>query len=120
MEAAMKRGRMMTKATPLLIGIGLFLSACAVEPDYSDYGAPDYAYTDPVYGSLDFDYGGWGGGWGGFRHFDHDHGHDGFGHGFGHAGFGGGHGGGHGGGFGGGHGGGFGGGGHGGGGGGHR
>jgi len=118
MEAAMKRGRMMTKATPLLIGIGLFLSACAVEPDYSDYGAPDYAYTDPIYGSLDFDYGGWGGGWGGFRHFDHDHGfhgghdHGGFGHGFGHAGFGGGHGGGHGGGFGGGGHGGGGGGGH--------
>jgi len=110
MEAAMKRGRMMTKATPLLIGIGLFLSACAVEPDYSDYGAPDYAYTDPIYGSLDFDYGGWGGhGW------DHGHGFHGGHGGFGHAGFGG-----HGGGFGGGgHGGGFGGG-HGGGGGGHR
>jgi hypothetical protein len=102
MEAAMKRGRMMTKATPLLIGIGLFLSACAVEPDYSDYGAPDYAYTDPIYGSLDFDYGGWGGhGW------DHGHGFHGGHGGFGHAGFGG-------------HGGGFGGGGHGGGGGGHR
>src|SRR5260370_34685807 len=61
MEGGRKRGRMMAKATPLLIGIGLFLSACAVEPDYSDYGAPDYAYTDPIYGSLDFDYGGWGG-----------------------------------------------------------
>jgi hypothetical protein len=113
MEAAMKRGRMMTKATPLLIGIGLFLSACAVEPDYSDYGAPDYAYTDPVYGSLDFDYGGWGGGWGGHG-WDHGHGFHGGHGGFGHAGFGG-----HGGGVGG-HGGGFAAGGHGGGGGGHR
>jgi hypothetical protein len=99
MEAAMSRGRMMTKVTPLLIGVGLFLSACAVEPDY---GAPGYAYTDPVYGSVDFDYGGWGGGWGhgwGHGHFDHDHGfHGGSGRGFGHAGFaghGGGHGGGH-------------------------
>src|SRR5260370_10534677 len=60
MEAAMNRGRMMTKAIPLLISIGLFLSACAAEPDY---GAPAYAYSDPIYGSLDFDYGGWGGGW---------------------------------------------------------
>jgi hypothetical protein len=98
MEAAMSRGRMMTKVTPLLIGIGLFFSACAVEPDY---GAPSYAYTDPAYGSLDFDYGGWGGGWHhgwGHGHFDRDHGfHGGFGHGFGHAGFSG-HGGGHGGG----------------------
>src|SRR6266851_5098537 len=110
MEAAMNRGRIMTKAIPLLIGTGLFLSACAAEPDY---GAPDYAYTDPIYGSLDFE----DGGFGHFRHFDHDHG--GFGHGFaGHAGFGGHGGGGHGGGGGGGHGGGGGGGGHGGGGGG--
>jgi hypothetical protein len=93
----MTRDRTMTKATPLLIGIGLFLSACAVEPGY---GAPDYAYSDPVYGSVDFDSGGWGGwhhGWD-HGHFDHDHGFDGgFGHGFGHAGFSG-HGGGHGGG----------------------
>ena len=77
----MNRGRMMTKAIPLLIGTGLFLSACAVEPNY---GAPDYAYPGPIYGSLDFDDGG-------FGHFHHDHGfHDGFVHGFaGHAGFGG-------------------------------
>ncbi len=103
----MNRGRIMTKAIPLLIGSGLFLSACAAEPDY---GAPDYAYTDPIYGSLDFE----DGGFGHFRHFDHDHGfhdgfghgdhdHGGFGHGFaGHAGFGGHGGGGHGGGGGGG------------------
>jgi hypothetical protein len=61
MEAAVNRGRVTTKAIPLLIGIGLFLSACAVEPDY---GAPAYTYdgyADPIYGSLDFDYGGWGG-----------------------------------------------------------
>jgi hypothetical protein len=89
MEAAMNRGRMVTKAIPLLIGIGLFLSACAVEPDY---GAPAYAYDDPIYGSLDFDYGGWGGGW--HHGWDHGHGelgheaHGGWGHGFaGHAGF---------------------------------
>jgi hypothetical protein len=97
MEAAMNRGRMMTKTIPLLISIGLFLSACAVEPDY---GAPAYAYSDPIYGSLDFDYGGWGGGW----HHGWDHGHGdyghaargGWGHGFaGHAGFGGHGGGGH-------------------------
>ena len=86
---------MMTKAMSLLIGTGLVLSACAVEPDY---GAPNYAYTDPVYGSLDFDYGGWGSGW--HHSWDHGHGdfhgaHGAWGHGFaGHAGFGGGHGGG--------------------------
>jgi hypothetical protein len=96
MEAAMNRGRMITKAIPLLFGSGFFLSACAVEPDY---GAPDYAYTDPVYGSLDFDYGGWGG-WGhGWDHGHGDYGHEahgGFGRGFaGHAGFGGHGGGGH-------------------------
>jgi hypothetical protein len=103
MEAAMNRGRLMTKTIPLLLGIGLAVSACAVEPDY---GSPAYgAYPEPVYGSLDFDYGGWGG-WGGGHHgWDHGHGdhghvaHAGFGHGFaGHGGFGGHGGGGHGGG----------------------
>jgi hypothetical protein len=97
MEAAMNRGRMTTKTIPLLIGIGLFLSACAVEPDY---GAPAYAYGDPNYGSLDFDYGGWGGGWHhGWDRGRGDYGHaagGGWGHGFaGHAGFGGHGGGGH-------------------------
>jgi hypothetical protein len=91
MEAAMNRGRMIKKALPLLLGIGLCLGACTVEPDD---GVPVYPYPDPVYGSLDFDYGGWGGGW----HHGWDHGrgfhgagfHGGFGHGFaGHGGFGG-------------------------------
>ena len=70
----MNHGRVMTKAMPLLIGIGLFLSACAAE---SDYGAPAYAEFD--YGDYG-DYGGW---------------HHGWGHGFGHGGFGGHGGGGH-------------------------
>jgi hypothetical protein len=109
----MNGGRTVTKAIPLLIGIGLILSACAVGPDD---GAPAYTYgeyADPIYGSVDFDYGGWGhGGW----HHGWDHGHeDHGGHGFAHHASLGGHGGG-------GHvgGGGHGGGGHGGGGGGHR
>ena len=84
----MNRYRTVTKALPLLIGIGLFLSACAAEPDY---GAPGYAYNDPIYAGLDFDDGGWGG-WG--HGWDHGHGdHGGWGHGFGGHG-GGGHGGG--------------------------
>ena len=96
----MNRGRLMTKTIPLLLGIGLAVSACAVEPDY---GSPAYgAYPEPVYGSLDFDYGGWGGGHHGWDHGHGDHGHvahAGFGHGFaGHGGFGGHGGGGHGGG----------------------
>jgi hypothetical protein len=92
-EATMKRGSIMTKAIPLLIVIGLSLSACAVQPgDYVYEGYPYY----PVYGSFDFDYGGWGGwhhGWD-HSHWDHggwhhgwDHGH--WGHGFAHGGFGG-------------------------------
>src|SRR6267142_2068913 len=96
----MKRGRIMTRAIPLLIVIGLFLSACAVQPGGSVYdGYPSY----PVYGSFDFDYGGWGGGHHGWDHSHWDHGgwghsfaHGGWGHGFAHGG--GGHGGGHGGG----------------------
>jgi hypothetical protein len=97
----MKRGRVITKALPLLLGVGLLLSACAVEPGYAAPAYP-YGYSDPYYGSLDL---GWGGGWGGWHHgWDHGHGYrghmarGGVGHGFaGHAGFGG-HGGGHGGG----------------------
>src|SRR6267142_83984 len=45
-EAAMNRGRMFTRAIPLLIGIGLSLSGCAVRP---------VGYYDGFY------YGGWGG-----------------------------------------------------------
>jgi hypothetical protein len=47
------------------------LSACAAN---SEYGPPPSAYNEPVYGTVDFDYGGWGG-WG------RDHGWR--GHGFG-------------------------------------
>jgi hypothetical protein len=62
----MTHGRTMTRAIPLLIGTSLFLSACAD----SEYGPPSSAY--PVYGAVDFDYGGWGGwdgnhGWHGWR-----------------------------------------------------
>src|SRR5258708_30312317 len=64
--ASMTHGKTMTKAIPLLIGTSLFLSACAD----SEYGPPSSAY--PVYGAVDFDYGGWGGwdgnhGWHGWR-----------------------------------------------------
>ena len=62
-ETAMNRGRLVTRAIPLMIGIGLFLGGCA-----------GYAYDgyvgDPPYGSAGFDYGGWGGwhhGWGWHR-----------------------------------------------------
>src|SRR3982074_1160983 len=92
MEAAMKRSRVATTAIPLLIGIGLLLSACADRPGYRG------GYGDPAHGSVS------GGGWEGRHHgFFHGHfdgrrdfghegfeGHRGFGHGFtGHAGFGG-------------------------------
>jgi hypothetical protein len=70
-----------------LIGIGLFLSACAVEPEY---GPPAYGYDgyadDPIYGSLFFDDGGWDGGHHGWDHRHEDHGGHGFAH---HAGLGG-------------------------------
>ena len=59
----MNRGRLLTRAVSLMIGIGLFLGGCA-----------GYAYDgyvgDPPYGSAGFDYGGWGG-W----HHGWDHGH---------------------------------------------
>jgi len=75
----MNRGGPVTKAIPVLIGIGLFLSACAVEPGY---GAPAYGYDgypyDPIYGSFDFDYGGWDGGHHGWDHGGWDHGDHGF------------------------------------------
>jgi hypothetical protein len=53
MEIAMKRGRTATMAIPLLIGIGLLLSACVASRDYS---TPVYSFGMP-YGSLDLD--GW-------------------------------------------------------------
>ena len=68
----MNRGKMTLKVMPLLIGIGIVLSACVVEPGYNAYG---YGYGYPVYGSLNFDY------WGGCcRHDFHDRGDHGFGH----------------------------------------
>jgi hypothetical protein len=81
-EAAMKWHTAITKSIPLLLGIGLSLSACAVAPDYGPvaYGS---------YGGLD--YGGWDGGF--YGHFDHDrfheHGFAGHGGDVGHASFGG-------------------------------
>jgi hypothetical protein len=92
-EATMKRGSIMTRAVLLLIVIGLSLSACAVQPGGYVYdGYPSY----PVYGSFDFDYGGWGGWHHGWDHSHWDHGdwhhgwdHGGWGHGFTHGGFGG-------------------------------
>jgi hypothetical protein len=68
-EATMKPGRIMTRAVLLLIVIGLSLSACAVQP--GGYVYDGYPYY-PVYGSFDFDYGGWGHG------FVHGGGHGGF------------------------------------------
>jgi hypothetical protein len=69
--ASMTHGRTMTKAMPLLIGAGLLLSACAAN---SDYGPPPSAYNDPVYGTVDFDYGDWGG-WGGYHGYHGWRGH---------------------------------------------
>jgi hypothetical protein len=53
MEAAMRRGRAATMVIPLLIGIGLLLSACV---GGRDYDTPVYSFGMP-YGSLDLD--GW-------------------------------------------------------------
>jgi hypothetical protein len=80
METTMNRGRKITKAIPLLLGAGLLLSACGTAPDYGAATYP-HAYNgypyDPIYGSLDFGFGGFGR----FHHDrDFDHGHD--GHGF--------------------------------------
>ena len=79
----MKRGSIMTGALLLLIVIGLSLSACAVQPGgyvYDGYPNAGYPYAGypyagypsyPVYGSFDFDYGGWGHG---FAHGGGGHG----------------------------------------------
>jgi hypothetical protein len=91
-EATMKRGRIMTRAILLLIVIGLSLSACAVQPGGYVYdGYPYYGPYYPVYGSVDFLYGGWGGWHHGWDHggWHHGWGHGGWGHGFAHGGFGG-------------------------------
>ena len=73
----MNRSGKITKAIPLLLGIGFLLSACGTAPGY---GAVDYPYGyngyvgypyDPIYSSLDF-------GFGGFHHDrDFHHGPDG-------------------------------------------
>jgi hypothetical protein len=82
--------------TALLAGIGLTLAACATAPasygyygpsGYDDYGVP------PIYGTVDFAYGGgwhhgWDHGWHNGGHFAHGFGH-GFGHGVAHVGGGG-------------------------------
>src|SRR5712692_5410112 len=80
----MKRGRLVTRAIPLVIGIGLFLGGCA-----------GYAYDgyvgDPPYGSDGLDYGGWGDWHNGRDHGQWDQGHWGHGDGghvFAHGGFG--------------------------------
>jgi hypothetical protein len=49
MEPPMKRGSAATMAVPLLISIGLLLSACVGSVDY---GTPVYSFGMP-YGSLD-------------------------------------------------------------------
>jgi hypothetical protein len=75
MEAAMNRGRTLTRTVLLLIGVGLALSACVAEP--VGYGPGFYGYDGYGYS--------WGHGW------DHGHrDHGGWGHGFahGHGGFG--------------------------------
>jgi len=43
------RGRLSTKAIPVLICIGLFPAACAVT---SDHSPPAYEYNDPIYSSV--------------------------------------------------------------------
>ncbi|HJY80811.1 MAG TPA: hypothetical protein VKK81_06980 [Candidatus Binatia bacterium] len=55
-EATTTRGRILTRAIPLLSGIGLFLSACLAQP--VRYGYHGYAY-DPFYRSFAFAYGRW-------------------------------------------------------------
>ena len=72
----MSPGRMATRAVPLLIGIGLLLSACVESVGYSApvsgyvgaaYDPDEYGYDYPGYGSLSLGWGGWHHGW--------DHGH---------------------------------------------
>ena len=96
----MSRDRMAT-TLPVLVGLGLLLSACAESVGYSApvsgyvdpaYDPAAYGYAYPAYDSLNVGWGGWHHGW--------DHGHwgghtevahvGGWGHGFaGHGGFGG-------------------------------
>jgi hypothetical protein len=74
----MKWNTAITKSIPLLLGIGLSLSACAGAPDYGPVAYGSYGGDgEPLYGSLGPDYGGWDGGFHG--HFDHDRFHE---HGF--------------------------------------
>jgi len=91
----MKRSTTFAMAKPLLLGVGLALSACATSPDYGttaysyDYPCAYDGYAecpyDPIYGPFDFGFDG-----SGFFHHvgDFGHGHDGhdfgqhIGHGF--------------------------------------
>jgi hypothetical protein len=52
------RGRIKTKAIPVLIGIGLVLSACSAN---TDYGSPSFAYNDPIRSTFNSDFGYWDG-----------------------------------------------------------
>jgi hypothetical protein len=68
----MSRFSTIIRATPLLLGVGLFISACAASPDYSVVASYPYGYdeysdccNDPMYSSFDV-------GYAGFRHFHHD------------------------------------------------
>src|SRR6266436_4313991 len=68
-EATMNHGRILTRTIPLLIGVGLALSACMAEPvGYGPvgYGDDGYAFDE----RYDWDHGGWGHGFA--------HGHAGF------------------------------------------
>src|SRR5260370_32852574 len=53
-ETAMSHNRKIRIAIPLLIGIGLSMTACAVEPGGTDYASVGYA--TPYDGTLGFDY----------------------------------------------------------------
>src|SRR5258706_4171634 len=59
MEAAMNRGRVLTRTILLLIGVCLALSACVAEP--VGYGPVGYGYDGYAYGWPDgWDHSGWG------------------------------------------------------------
>jgi hypothetical protein len=57
-EVAISRGKILTKAIPVFVGIGLVLSARSAN---TDYGPPSYAYYDPIRGSSNPDFGYWDG-----------------------------------------------------------
>jgi hypothetical protein len=57
-EAPISRGRRETKAIPVLVGLGLVLSACSANADYSP---PSYAFSGSIHGSPVSDFGNWDG-----------------------------------------------------------